>query len=200
MDFLNVYLDKGFGVMNKTEIETLFYHVFRKHGLLTGRCFDDSFKLQIPEAKARRLIYEAQVKYTNRDRDELDSYLRTAVGDCLTKAFIVKNNTEIRFVIEDKYLRIALNAKLRDNHYFADTSFNKDIVSLNEQAFNEMVKLLVPNFQKEQVLKKLTAVKLSDEVKRKAAEEIVYEFIKQLFIDGSVEGVKQIGQLMMALM
>ena len=33
-DFMEVYMDKGFGVMNKTEIETLMYHVLKKHGLL----------------------------------------------------------------------------------------------------------------------------------------------------------------------
>ena len=33
-DFMEVYMDKGFGLMNKTEIETLMYHVFKKHGLL----------------------------------------------------------------------------------------------------------------------------------------------------------------------
>ena len=29
-DFMEIYLDKGFGVMNKTEIEILMYHVFKK--------------------------------------------------------------------------------------------------------------------------------------------------------------------------
>jgi len=28
VDFMNIYLDKGFGVMNKTDIETLMYYVF----------------------------------------------------------------------------------------------------------------------------------------------------------------------------
>ena len=68
VDFMNIYLDKGFGVMNKTDIETLMYYVFKKRKLLTGKCFDDSFMLHISEAKARRLIYEAQVKYDNRNQ------------------------------------------------------------------------------------------------------------------------------------
>lgn len=92
-DFMEVYMDNGFGVMNKTEIETLMYHVFKKHGLLTGKCFDDSFKLQIPEAKARKLIYESQVKYAGRNENELTAYLRTSVGECLTHAFLSKNGS-----------------------------------------------------------------------------------------------------------
>ena len=196
-DFMEVYMDKGFGVMNKAEIETLMYHVFKKHGLLTGKCFDDSFKLQIPEAKARKLIYDSQVKYAGRNEDELTAYLRKSVGDCLTHAFLSKSGKEIRFAIEDRYLRVALNAKLRANHYFADTSFNKDIISLDENAFREMILILVPNFQKDNVLERLDAVDLTKETKEKEdAKEIVKDFIKEIFITGTIEGIKQIGSLM----
>lgn len=196
-DFMEIYMDKGFDLMNKTEIETLMYHVFKKHELLTGKCFDDSFKLQISEAKARKLIYETQVKYAGRNEDELTSYLRTSVGKCLTHAFLSKKGKEIRFAIEDRYLRVALNAKLRANHYFADTSFNKDIVSLDENAFREMIFILVPNFQREEVLAQLNAVALSEETKAKDdAKEIVKDFIKEIVVQGAVEGIKQIGRMM----
>lgn len=197
VDFMDVYLDKGFGVMNKTEIETLMYHVFKKHGLLTGKCFEDGFTLQIPEAKARKYIYESQVKYAGRNQDELDAYIRMSIGECLTHAFLLKNGKEIKFALEDKYLRVALNAKLRSNHYFADTSFNKDIISLDAKAFQEMVLLLVPNFQKEDVLAKLTAVELDEEIKGGEAKEFVKAFIKETMLNGAVEGVKQIGELML---
>lgn len=197
-DFMEVYLDKGFGVMNKTEIETLIYHVLKKHGLLTGKCFDDSFKLKISEAKARKLIYDAQVKYAGRNEDQLNAYLRTSVGKCLTHAFLSKSGKEIRFAIEDRYLRVALNAKLRANHFFADTSFNKDIISLDENAFREMVLLLVPNFQRDEVLERLNAVTLSTESKAKEdAKEIVKDFIKETIVQGSIEGVKQLAQMML---
>ncbi|MBR5492971.1 MAG: hypothetical protein IKV77_07575 [Alistipes sp.] len=36
-EIMGVYFDKGFGIMNKTEIETLIYFAFKKHGLLTGK-------------------------------------------------------------------------------------------------------------------------------------------------------------------
>ena len=195
-EIMGVYLEKGFGVMNKTEFETLLYYVLRKYGLLTGKCFDDSFILRIPEAKARKLIYESQVKYSNRYKDAFDSYLRKSVGECLAHAFLVKNNKEIRFAIEDKYLRIALNAKLREKHYFADTSFNKDIISLDENAFKEMVSILVPNFQRDQVLENLRAVQVPENDDMK---EFVSSFIKEAMLQGSLEAIKQIGTLLIAL-
>ena len=195
-EIMGVYLEKGFGVMNKTEFETLLYDVLRKHGLLTGKCFDDSFKLRIPEAKARKLIYESQVKYSNLNKDDFDSYLRKSVGECLAHAYLVKNNKEIRFAIEDKYLRIALNAKLRERHYFADTSFNKDIISLDEEAFKEMLSILVPNFQRDQVLANLNAVQVPENDNMK---DFVLSFIKEAMLKGSLEAIKQIGTLLIAL-
>ena len=195
-EIMGVYLEKGFGVMNKTEFETLLYDVLRKHGLLTGKCFDDSFKLRIPEAKARKLIYESQVKYSNLNKDDFDSYLRKSVGECLAHAYFVKNNKEIRFAIEDKYLRIALNAKLRERHYFADTSFNKDIISLDEEAFKEMLSILVPNFQRDQVLANLNAVQVPENDNMK---DFVLSFIKEAMLKGSLEAIKQIGTLLIAL-
>ena len=63
-----------------------------------------------------------------------------------------------------------------------------------------MVTLLVPNFQKDQVLEKLTAVELADEIKEQEAKDIVVSFIKKLIIEGSLEALKQVGALMLAAM
>lgn len=194
-EIMGVYFDKGFGVMNKTEIETLIYFALKKHGLLTGKCFDDGQTLQITEARARKLIYESQVKYEKRDKNALDAYLRKYIGDCLVHAVLVKNNKEISFAIEDKYIRIALNAKLRENHYFADTSFNKDIISLNEATFQRMVAILVPNYQREVVLENLNAIVIEE---NDSMNEYVSSFIKEAMIQGSIEAVKQIGKLIIA--
>ena len=198
-DFMEIYLDKGFGVMNKTEIEILMYHVFKKHELLTGKCFDDSFKLQITEAKARKLIYDAQVKYADMDENKLADHLRTSVGNCLAHAFFSKSGKEIRFAIEDKYLRVALNAKLRENHYFADTSFNKDIISLDENAFREMILLLVPNYQKADVLKRFKDLDLPEEsTAQEYVKDIIKDIIKKIFVMGTIKGVVELGKMMLA--
>lgn len=198
-DFMEIYLDKGFGVMNKTEIEILMYHVFKKHELLTGKCFDDSFKLQITEAKARKLIYDAQVKYADMDENKLADYLRTSVGNCLVHAFFSKSGKEIRFAIEDKYLRVALNAKLRENYYFADTSFNKDIISLDENAFREMILLLVPNYQKVDVLNRFKDLDLLEEsTAQEYVKDIIKDIIKKIFVKGTIKGVVELGRMMLA--
>lgn len=194
-DILGVYFEKGFGIMNKTEIETLIYYALKKHALLKGKCFDDSYKLKITEAKARKLIYESQIKYDNRNRDDFEAYLRKYIGESLAHATFIKNNKEISFAIEDKYIRVALNAKLRENHHFADTSFNRDIISLNETSFQKMVAILVPNYKRDVVLDKLKAIEIEENGN---INEFVSSFIQEAMIQGSIEGIKQIGKLIIA--
>ena len=89
-DFMGVYLDKGFGVMNKTEIETLMYHVFRQHKLLSGVCFDDSLALRIPEAKARKLIMQLVPNFKNEDvlKNLSDLQLDDSVKEKGTREFL----------------------------------------------------------------------------------------------------------------
>lgn len=198
-EILDVYLDKGFGVMNKTEIETLLYHVLKKNGLLTGKCFDDSFALQITEAKARKLIYESQIKYGTTDKDELLLYLRKSVGKCLTHAYFGRNNKEIRFALEDKYLRVALHAQLRAHDFFADTSFNTDIVTLDENVFARMVTLLVPNYQVDDVLAQVKNDAISEETKSKDGEGFWSSLVKDLMVAGAVEGLQNIGSWMLTV-
>lgn len=198
-EFLEVYLDKGFGVMTKTDIEILLYHVFRNNELLTGKCFDDSFALQITEAKARKLIYESQIKYSDRDKDALVLHLRKSVGECLTRAYFSNNNKIIKFTIEDKYLRIALNAYLREHDYFADTSFNTDIVSIDENAFVKLVTLLVPNYQTDAVMEKLKEITIKEEIKEKTGEEFLHSLVKDIITTASIAGLKKLGEWMIGL-
>ena len=194
-DIMDVYFEKGFGVMNKTEIETLLYYVFKKHELLSGKCFDDSFLLKIPEAKARKLNYEAQVKYDDRSKDALQAYLRKSIGECLTHAFVINKNHEIKFAIEDKYLRIALNAKLREHHYFADTSFNTDIISMHEDAFKKMIHVLVPNFKREEIEGKLNLIEVEN---NEDPNVFVSNFITEAFKQMCIDAIVQVGKVLIA--
>lgn len=146
-EFLLNYIGKGFGLMNKSEVEVLLYHLLVKHQLLSGKCFNDSLELEVSEAKVRKLLYESQLKYGEHDIDRRELDFRTRVAKCLQHAYFDKDNKHIKFAVEDQYLRTYLYAKLRDNAMHADTSFNRDIVSVSEKAFAVLIKLLIPNNQ-----------------------------------------------------
>lgn len=195
-DLIENYFAKGFGEMNKTEFETMLYYVFRKHGLLKGKCFDDSLKLKITEAKARKLIYESKIKYESKDQADLDCKLREYIGNCLINAKISRSGNEVKFGIEDKYYRVALNAKLRDNNFYADTSFNKEIVSLDVDAFVNMISLLVPNFQKQTILNNLEGVVINEETRNKEGKEFLKGVIMGTTQKLSIDIVKKMGSLL----
>ena len=188
--FFSVYFEKGFGVMNKTDIETLLYHVLKEGELLNGKCFDDSLALQISEAKARKLNYDSKVKYLYRNQEEVDVYLKKEIGRYLKKARFSSNGKEIIFAIEDKYLRVALNAKMRAEGDFSDSSFNKDIVSLDKDTFYEMISSLLSECEVKEIEKNLTAVPVD-----KSRGEILKRFIYKVFEIGDISGIFQIGSL-----
>ena len=189
-DFFSVYFEKGFGVMNKTDIETLLYHVLKERNLLNGKCFDDSLALQISEAKARKLNYDSKVKYLYRNQEEVDVYLKKEIGRYLKKARFSSNGKEIIFAIEDKYLRVALNAKMRAEGDFSDSSFNKDIVSLDKDTFYEMISSLLSECEVKEIEKNLTAVPVD-----KSRGEILKRFIYKVFEIGDISGIFEIGSL-----
>jgi hypothetical protein len=72
-DFINVYLQNGFGMMNKSELEILIFHLLRNDDFCNQKSiFGISRVLHIPESKVRKLIYEADLRYG----DISDSYVR----------------------------------------------------------------------------------------------------------------------------
>lgn len=189
--FFSVYFEKGFGVMNKTDIETLLYHVLKERNLLNGKCFDDSLALQISEAKARKLNYDSKVKYLYRNQEDVDVYLKKEIGRYLKKARFSSNGKEIIFAIEDKYLRVALNAKMRAEGDFSDSSFNKDIVSLDKETFYEMISSLLSECEVKEIEKNLTAVPVD-----KSRGEILKRFIYKVFEIGDISGIFEIGSIL----
>lgn len=108
-DFKKYYLDKGFGTMNKNDFEVLFFYLLQTYGDLQGRSnFSLAKELEVSEAKIKRLSYEADLKY----KKESDDDLRGRFLTLLSRAKLQKDNTSIRFVVEDKYLRSSIYALL----------------------------------------------------------------------------------------
>ena len=55
-----------------------------------------------------------------------------------------------------------------------------------------MVSILVPNYQREAVLEKLNAIAIDE---NENINDYVSSFIKEAMRQGSIEGIKQIGEL-----
>lgn len=154
-EFIRIYLQNGFGMMTKGELEILIFHLLRRDVFSDHQSiFEISRTLHLPETKVRKLIYEADLRYGNIS----DTYVRDKFFACLNSANFQTNNNKIEFPLEDKLVRSAIDDKLRSMGYFSDTSYNRDVFSIHIEAFVALIDVYYPASTKNEVLKKCKGV------------------------------------------
>ena len=136
------YLDRGFGSMNKNDFEVWIFN-YLLHDRLKGKSnYYISIELKIPESKVKRLKYEAGLKYGDtKDKSIYASELEVL----LSKAQLKKNGMCVQFVIEDIQLRKYLDSLLKQDGRFSDTSFNTEIVSIEADDLEFLMRTIFPN-------------------------------------------------------
>ena len=146
MDEFRRYAIEKFGFLTKNDYEVLLYHLLNNYSNLKGRSlFEQSIELRVPENKLKRLAYEAKLKHCNYDRATLlETFLRQ-----LQISKFTADGKSIKFAIQDKYLRTAVQAEVYKMGSFMDGSFNSDVVSINAEA---LVNLLQSLFKDKRLL------------------------------------------------
>ena len=144
LEFEDKYLTRGFGSMNKNELEVLFFYLYKEYGDINGKSnFTLAKELKITESKVKKLSYEAELVYGNNDTDTL----RGKFLDVISHAKIQKENDTLRFAVEDKFLRSSIYEDLKQEGYYLDSSFNSEIVSIRKEP---LIFLLDQYFKEEQ--------------------------------------------------
>ncbi len=140
-DFVKWYCDEvGFGSMNKNDFEVFIFNEYRNNKKKTNR--EMSLALQIPEAKVKRLSYEADLKYGYTD----DKYKMDFAGIIKKAQYLDK---KVKLVIENIGLRKFIEAQLKEDGKFLDSSFNSEIVVLEYSDFTILLKTLYKDKIKE---------------------------------------------------
>ncbi len=140
-DFVKWYCDEvGFGSMNKNDFEVFIFNEYRNNKKKTNR--EMSLALQIPEAKVKRLSYEADLKYGYTD----DKYKMDFAGIVKKAQYLDK---KVKLVIENIGLRKFIEAQLKEDGKFLDSSFNSEIVVLEYSDFTILLKTLYKDKIKE---------------------------------------------------
>ena len=125
--FLESFLERGLGTMGKREIDVLVMHLLEEHAALDLRSNHDlSMAFRLTEARVRGLRYEAKLKYPPTEK----KYVERRLLYVLAKAQYEADAQKIVFVVEDSYLRNALQAHLKSKGAFADNSFNSELVKV----------------------------------------------------------------------
>lgn len=133
MDFLEVYLERGFGSMNKNDVEVLVFRILldkeqndNPMGLKGLSDYVISMRLKIPESKVKRLRYEAELKYPI----STDEQKKKMLLDVLNRVQYKKDKEKIQILVSNKMLRLYISDLLSQGGRFFDTSFNSNIVSI----------------------------------------------------------------------
>ena len=130
--FLERFLERGFGTMSKKEIELLVLELLEKHEHFSELSnHAAALQLGFSEMRLRSLRYELAQQSYGHDRD----YFARKLLPCLSKLQFAaeKENggATLTFAIEDKFVRLSLSAKLKEQGNFTDTSFNSELVRVD---------------------------------------------------------------------
>lgn len=176
-EFIGKYLRNGFGMMNKVELETLIFYLLRKdESFRKMSIFETSRTLHISEAKVRKLIYDSDLRYGKTD----DEYIVNEFFKYLKQGKFQSESKKIMFPIDNKVVRSAIDDKLRSLGYFSDTSFNRDIFSIQIDAFVELINDYYTEEVKDEILDKCKEC-----IKNDDKEKITFKMILKEFLHGA---------------
>ena len=107
MSFLSDYLSRGFGSMNKNDLEVwVFNQLLQDPNKQNYSDYDFSIELRIPQTKVKRLRYEAGLVYNTKNAEEYNKEFLLL----LRKAKVKSTNAElIQFSMEDKGLYLYID-------------------------------------------------------------------------------------------
>lgn len=137
--FLERYFGRGFGSMTKNDIEVLIFDLMTRYGSISTQSnFDISCLLKIPEAKVKRLRYEASIRYGNHDMKKFkeDFY------NIISKAEYLADKDNIKFSVEDKFLRMRIHSELKKLNAFAEIGNNSEIIVVDKELFGKLLNQL----------------------------------------------------------
>ncbi len=181
-EFINLYMQRPFGSMNKNDIEVLIFHLYSKYGELNGMdTYEMSRFLMIPESKVKRLVYEAALRYSHSDEGQIKAkffeYLKVAQfkGEA--------DNRRITFVVSDKLVRSAINSTLYKAGHYSDTSFNRDILTIHMDALI----YLIEHFYGKDVVQEIEK-ELNEAIKDAANNKITFNAVMKEFLLGMAKG------------
>lgn len=137
-EFLDEYLADGMGAKTKREIDILVMNLLLNYAGLADKSNQElSILLKAPISKIKSLRYEARLKYPP-DPD----YVKREFLYTLTKSQFDVDKERITFVIEDEFIRQAIQGQLKAKGMFADTSFNTELVKIDRRSLESVIEEL----------------------------------------------------------
>ena len=173
--FIDLYLRDGLGVMTKKETEILVMSLLESQGGLDMKSNHElSLLLRQPESTITNLRYQARLRYP----DTEEAFAERRLLWVLVKAEMEPNGKKIRLVIEDKFVRQFLHAKVKSEGVIVDTSFNREIVEVNGEKLADILGKIYGDEHGKRW--KADFKKLANSQHKVSLEELKKEFLKGL--------------------
>lgn len=156
--FLIQYLDPAFGALPKQEVELLILKLLVDLGAVGVRpsIYDLVSKLKVTRAKARRLIYDRELR--SRTLEELEDDIRAV----LRRPIIQKRGDLFALEIENPLLSDHLRAKIQALGHVTDGSFSPSLVTLTLDAMVALLDSQLSDTEKTLTQKALVAAGAPD--------------------------------------
>lgn len=176
--FIDRYIKRGFGSMNKNDFEVEIFHYMQKNDYFESQTdYDISIKLRIPQSKVKRLKYESGLKFPDDNKDE-------TVKKILGNAKIYFDKECLVLSIEDELIRKHLDCEIKKHNSYSDLSFNTELLRLNFEDYIYLVGKFEGKNKVEETKKKLeTWLNAKDDkekakIKKTGFKDLFFEFAK----------------------
>lgn len=176
--FLEEYLLRGLGSLQKRDVEILFVHLLLKdktfgQGL---ELYKMSHALGISESKVRRLVLDSQLRY----QSYTEEMAKEDFLDLMFEGtFFVDRFKRINFIIRKPMLRQFFEEWISRFSGLVDTSFNKNLVKVSLDDLSEVILGLTHDESGLEIIKK----NLDEPKKGLTPKKYVALFLKKFFTD-----------------
>lgn len=134
--------------------------------------------MQTTESRVKGLRYEANLKYPPVE----EKYIEWRILYALARSQFEAEKQTIKFIIEDTYVRYALQARLKYSGAIPDNSFNREIIKVN---FRHLADLLEELYGKE--IAKSFMKDFKELIKKDS--KVTFSEIRKNFVMGAAKGL-----------
>ncbi len=157
-DFIDKYLEQGFGVMSKSELDLLIFDQLKENGAWSDSASDFNIAQYLGISASRvRNLKDKLSRRTPLDEDTAKGKLRGIIK--LQERWHEKSDEakrgKVKIQIEDSYLRELAEDLVKNHGGIVDTSFNRSIIVMSGEIFFKLVYELLEKEEQDAVLKEL---------------------------------------------
>lgn len=186
--FLHEFIDPAFGALSKQEVELLVLRLLTQIGAVSTRpsIYEIVSKLKVTRAKARRLIYDQELR--SRSPEDLDN----DVSLLLRHPIVQKRGDLFALEVESPLLADHLRAKLQELGHLSDGSFSQSLVTLTLDGITALIESNLSDADKAKTFDALVAAGAPDKTLNGVLKSAVKKLGEKIADDAGAAVAKEV--------